>query len=418
MIGVYSLLGQAKTDEALREAKSLTEQFPDDPRAHNLLGNVALALGQLEQARDSLAKEQAIVPNLVSTYLNIAAIDIQLGNLDSARDQLNSALEIEPNSPNIMVSLARLEGRAGDTAAARGWLEKARDAAPAAVSPRIFLARLLLSENDPAAAEAAAREAAALDNMEPLAHNLVGISCERQEKFDEAIEAFQKAIDISPTYPEYKANLVRVQMAAKRFDEAEKTLLGDGDVNLDDIQQASMVAAVRARQDDLEGALAIADALKERHPGTSDPHVIEAELLAAKERYAEASKAYDAAMSISGPTQMLAFRAFLVRKRGNLAEPESPLLSYLQREPSDVEMRRNAAISFLSRKEYGEAIEHFELALTSAPDDVRAMAGLGEALAGSGDTERAKSILERALAESADFPGREEAKRVLESINR
>lgn len=416
MIGVYSLLGQAKGDEALREATALAQRFDDDPRAHNLLGTVAMALGRLEQARASFAEGQEILPNSISTYMNIAAIDIQLGDVGAARDQLTAAQKLQPGSPNIMVALARLEGRAGDTAAARGWLEKAREAAPRDMTTLVFLTRFLLSEDDAAGAETVAREALTIDADVPAAHNLLGLALEGQDKQAEAIEQFEKALQLAPEEREYQSNLVRALMASGDFAAAERALTASGGVNLDDIDQASMVAALRVRQGDLKGALNIADSLKQKHPGTGAPFAIEAELLAADGQYAKASEAYDKALLLSGSDRSLAFRAFVVRKRGNLPDPEAPLLDYLRIQPADAEIRRNVAFSFQSRGEAQKAVEHFELALRDAPNDVQVLAGLAKSLAETGDTDRAATLLEKALAESNDFPGRDDAKRLLEKL--
>jgi tetratricopeptide (TPR) repeat protein len=205
-------------------------------------------------------------------------------------------------------------------------------------------------------------------------------------------------------------------MASGDFAAAEGALTASGGVNLDDIDQASMVAALRVRQGDLKGALEVADSLKQKHPGTGAPFAIEAELLAADGQYAKASEAYDKALLLSGADRSLAFRAFVVRKRGNLPDPEAPLLDYLRIQPADAEIRRNAALSLQSRGESRRAVEHFEVALRDAPNDVQVLAGLAKSLAETGNSDRAATLLEQALAESNDFPGRDDAKRLLEKL--
>jgi putative PEP-CTERM system TPR-repeat lipoprotein len=416
MIRIYSLLGRAKSDDALRQAIALAERFPDDPRAHNLLGNVALVLGRVEQARNSLARAQELLPTSLPAYLNIAAIDIQQGDFDAARGQLTAALELAPDSPDIMVSLARLEGYAGDKGAARRWLEQARDTAPRDMTPHIFLTRFLLSENDAEGAEAVARDALAIDANEPAAINLLGLALEGQGKLAEAIPQFERALQLAPEQRQYQSNMTRVLMASGDFAKAEQVLTGSGGVNLDDIEQASMVAALRARQNDLNGALEIAESLKQRHPGNGAPFAIEAELLSADGQYAKASDSYDQALMLSGADRSLALRAFVVRNRGRIPNPEQPLLAYLRQQPEDAEVRWNAAISFLSRGETSKAIEHFELALKDAPNDVGVLTGLAQALIETGDNQRAAKLLEQALAESPDYEGRDEVERLLESL--
>ena len=418
MLRVYASIGPNNNANALREAEILAERYPGDPRAHNLLANVALTLGRLDIARASFLNEQDIVSQSVATYISIANIDLQTGDLDAAREQLVAAHNLQPGSTDILVGLARLEGRAQDSEAARGWLETAQESDPAAMAPRIFLARLLLSANDAAGAEAVAKEALSINAEEPAANNLLGLATERLGRLDDAIKSYEKALKLAPQQAEYRTNLVRAQTDAGYFEQAEQTLTKSGEVDLNNIQQASMVAALRLRQGDLEGALEIAEALKNHNPGSGAPFAVEGELLAADKQYKRASESYDTAIRLSGTNRSFAFRAFSVRQAGDLENPEAPLLVYLLTAPSDIEMRLQAAQSFQNRGESKHAIEHYEQALGLSPDNSNILYDLAREYAKIGDPTRAVMFLERALDGSSEFPRKAEAQQLLDELRK
>ena len=177
-----------------------------------------------------------------------------------------------------------------------------------------------------------------------------------------------------------------------------------------------MVAALRLRQGDVDGALAVADALKGRYPESGAPFAVEAELLAANKQYERASAAYDKALQLAGSDRAIAFRAFAVRQTGGLDSPEAPLLSYLLTAPSDQEMRLQAAQSFQNRGASQEAIQHYEQALGQSPDNSNILYDLGREYAKTGNSARAVSLIEQALETNAEFSRRADAEQLLNEI--
>lgn len=396
---VMSPLRRNDPTTALREAEEMAARWPEDARVRNLIGGIALSMDDLDLARESFTRAQALAPSDVSSYLNVAGIDIRQGEFDSAREQYLAALEQEPGSIAVMVALARLEAATEKPAAAFQWLEKARAADHAAIMPRLLLARVYINERSFESAAEVAKESVLLDASNAEARNLLGLAQQGMEEHADALANFEKAIELDPEQSAYRLNKVRAQAALGNYELAERTLVASGQVDLDDMQASVMMAALKSRQGDAEGAMKIATDLQRRHPDNGIPVALEAELLATAEQYNEAARVYDKALSLRPDDRQLAIRAFQVRSSGGLEKPEAPLVNYLLARPLDAELRLVVAQSHQARGERGQAIREYEQVLAGAPDNYVALNNLAWSYFETGDP-RAEEIARRAYEQS------------------
>lgn len=137
-----------------------------------------LNLGALlrEQGRD-LAAEAALHravqlrPQLISAWLNLALLERERGRLTEAEEHLQRALHLDPANKEILIACAQLCAAQRDQAGAWAWLRKVQE----------------LDTRCPAAGKESSRE------TENEAHNLEGILLHQEERFEEAIAAFQRA---------------------------------------------------------------------------------------------------------------------------------------------------------------------------------------------------------------------------------
>ncbi|HEX2138443.1 MAG TPA: XrtA/PEP-CTERM system TPR-repeat protein PrsT, partial [Woeseiaceae bacterium] len=383
------------------DAQAMAERWPEDARVRNLAGGIALSLERPEVARASFAEAQALEPDDIATYLNIANIDLQQGDLAGARVQLETALERQPTAIQPMMALAKLEARAEDIDAALQWLEKTRAAAPDAVEPRVLLARVYLDEREFASAERAAAEIVALEPASAEAHNLRGLAQQGLGDTAAALASFSEAERLAPEQSMYRMNKARAELAAGDAEQAEQTLVGDGGLDLDDIRAAVMVAALRAREGDAAAAMKIAKDLQARHPEDAVPFALEAELLAAAKQYESAAAIYDKALSLRPEDPRLVMRAYRVRNTGRMADRTKPLADYLQRRPLDADIRVVVAQDYQQRGDSERAISEYEQVLATDPDNFVALNNLAWEYFQTGDP-RAEETARRALAQSPE----------------
>ena len=400
LLQVMTPLRRGDATTALATAQSMAERWPDDARVQNLIGGIALSLENAELARESFSNAQALQPGDLSTYFNIANLDLRQGDLAGARAQYEAALERQPESIQPMMALAKLEARAEDMDAALQWLEKARAAEPDALPPRVLLARVYLDQRDYAAAQQAAAELVELEPASAEAHNLLGLAQQGLGETAAALASFSEAERLAPEQSLYRVNKARAELAMGETVQAEQTLVGGG-LDLDDLRSAVMVAALRMREGDAEGAMQIAKDLQKRHPEDAVPYALEAELLAVAKQYQSAASTYEKALALRPEDPRLAIRAYRVRNAGGIADRTKPLTDYLARRPLDGTVRVIFAQDYQTRGDSDRAIAEYERVLATDPDHYIALNNLAWEYFQRGDA-RAEATAQQAFEQAPD----------------
>lgn len=116
---VVEVIEQGDFPRALRLAKRLADDVPDDLAARLTLGNVYALMGNLDEAREAyqvaLSREPLCVEARV--YMSLAAM--QVGQLEEARQELTRALFLEPTLVVGHYLLGLVHERSKDAESAR-----------------------------------------------------------------------------------------------------------------------------------------------------------------------------------------------------------------------------------------------------------------------------------------------------------
>ncbi len=197
------------------------KQTADDPEAQKQRAEMkARQLAKLSTGRDcdqilELAPDLALgETGEVDPELKIARCQYLGMDLASARDQYQSAYD-DTGSVDALKGLALTELRAGRTERALKLLQQADDLAPASdvrVLNAIGYANDLIGNYGDA--EAAFLRAGELHPDEGGAFNNLGMSYLRQDRYDEAVNAFQIALNRDPALTIARLNL-RIALATR-----------------------------------------------------------------------------------------------------------------------------------------------------------------------------------------------------------
>ena len=200
-LGDLDLL-QGKYDEAVLQYKAaLTSQTgAEEIELHRSIGKTYLAAGQAQKALDYLAGAMRRFPSsadlkndLAGAYIESGNDLMQAGKYPEARNAFATALAIPPENAGVkasaLVGLSDCLSHAGDNKGAIEYL----------------------------------RQAVALDPKNERNLRTMGTVYRDLEQYDEAIEAFEKAIAIAPTVASYDllGDCYRVK---KKYDLAEESL--------------------------------------------------------------------------------------------------------------------------------------------------------------------------------------------------
>ena len=103
----------AATEETLKKLEALGYITPENPDAHNNLGQRYQEQGKYEEAIEEFKKALALKPNDVYAMNNLAIMNLELGRLDEAARYGEMAVEVEPNYANGRLTLGSVYATAG-----------------------------------------------------------------------------------------------------------------------------------------------------------------------------------------------------------------------------------------------------------------------------------------------------------------
>jgi Tfp pilus assembly protein PilF len=114
----------SRTQEAQTAATAARAEYPDAPQPPYLLGLIARAQNQLDDAAAAFARVLELDPDDVGAKVNLALVDVQQRKYAEAADLCRSALALEPYNATAAYNLGLALTRAGDRAAGARALQQ------------------------------------------------------------------------------------------------------------------------------------------------------------------------------------------------------------------------------------------------------------------------------------------------------
>ena len=115
----------------------------------DLIGKLALKLGEYERSAAALERAVALQPRIASTHFNLGLAYRGLGRGEDARMAFERAHRLEPEQPGIAIMIARQYAEAGQRERARHWLSRARPRVPpgSGLEPALAAVDRILAES-------------------------------------------------------------------------------------------------------------------------------------------------------------------------------------------------------------------------------------------------------------------------------
>lgn len=136
-------------------------------------------------------------PSSPEMHNNLGRAHLRAGETARARREFEAALELDPRSADALLNLATLESLEGRTAQAERLARRALAVDPSSTAALAQLADLEREQGDLPEAIRLYREALALDRQ-PFLYLGLGDVLQRAGRLDEAVEAFQAALELDP----------------------------------------------------------------------------------------------------------------------------------------------------------------------------------------------------------------------------
>lgn len=167
------LYSSGRLEDALIEAKRLSQAHPVIPFLHKFLADCYVGLGQLEAAAKSYKRALEIKPDQAEVFNKLGVTLNRLGQVGAAVRHFERALEIESNNAVAHNNLGLAYRKSNRLAAAVSSYKRALEIKPEYA----------------------------------LAHNNLGSALAALDQWDEAVASFERAREIKPDYAEAHCNL-------------------------------------------------------------------------------------------------------------------------------------------------------------------------------------------------------------------
>jgi Tfp pilus assembly protein PilF len=244
---------------ASRVLHELLKRQPRSKEAENLLGNIAMDRGRLQEAEEHFGRALEIEPNFTDglnslgllydrqeryaealrrfrrvveidpdyaeAYNNIGLIEQREARIDDSIATFHRAIAADPQFAGSYSNLAVSLERRGDLAAAEEQYREALRREPGNVKVRVNYGGLLYQQGRLQEARAELEQAVESDARDASAHNNLGAVYGRLGRSADAILAYRRAIALQPDYADARHNLGLALLREGHSVEGEKELL-------------------------------------------------------------------------------------------------------------------------------------------------------------------------------------------------
>jgi tetratricopeptide (TPR) repeat protein len=362
------LLEQGKTKEAVEILQESVALEPNGAAANAFLANALQVLGRLEDAEDHYRRALETAPDDARTLNNFGVLLRRLNRLEKAETSFRRAIEIQPDYTEALINHGEVLIALGRQEEAINAFRRATATAPREASAWLKLGRALSLANRHKAALEAIDQAVQCNPSDPRAHHARGRCLKALGRPEAAATAYRSSLALAPDHHEARHNLGVALRISGRPDEAiacyrevlerqpnrvaTQFNLGNALLDLGDVKNAMRAyrATIALRPDHLGAHRALNDLYWQQ--GRTDDY----------------ARSYDDA--IRRAPQSIELRQHHARQLelvGSIAQAEHVLRTAVRDLGEQPSFSHRLAVIAGRRGMVGEAVEHFDAAISMAP---------------------------------------------------
>jgi tetratricopeptide (TPR) repeat protein len=441
---IRMLTGEPKA--AIEDLKEVLKQQPNDRAGLYFMAEANLSLGLVEQARVFAGDLDRYWPDYLPGKLIQGQISLAAGDPKNAlrlADELMSRLaKATPDRGTTQQLLTELRGKAftarasaeiqlGDIKAARADFHAARDAAPNDPASYVNLAAVALKENKIDEAIGQYEKALAIDSANFNALNGLVNIYSGQKRFEQAHARLERVLSVQPNNASLHYLQAQVYGVERNAQGAENELRRALEIDPKYLAAYSSLAALYINQHQEDRAIAEYQKIVERKPDDAATYTLIGMLEDGRKNHTAAVQSYRRALEIDQNGIIAANNlawSYAVYGTGNLDEAVRLAQGVVQRNP-DVPGYVDTLGWVYYKKGLNDAAAE-QLRKAVAGDEANARKNnlspsatyhfhLGMALAGRGDKEGARNELQTALrlgGQTQNFPDADDARKALTTL--
>ncbi|ODU67678.1 MAG: hypothetical protein ABT05_03420 [Lautropia sp. SCN 66-9] len=365
---------ERKFDAALTAVDRMEKKAPKSPLPATLRGAVLSAKGDSKGARAALARALELDPAFFPAASSLASLDLRENRPNDARKHFEAVLAKDPKNSQAAVALATLSARSGasrDQVLAE--LKKAREANPDAVLPIIATGRYLIETNTPRDAIPMLQEASNRNPENTQVLDTLAMAFLRSDQRAQAIDAWEKILRIDPKAVVAQLKIGEAHLGARDGNAALQSFRKAAEIAPQAVEPQAGIAMALAQLNRKDEAMKVAAKLRSDEKGKLAGTVLEGDLLAADQKWNEASERYRSAFAMQKtlPVGFKADRSLRAAKRD--ADADTFLRDWVRAEPNNLPLRLYAGESELGRQRWKESFEHYAVVIEKEPKNALAL---------------------------------------------
>jgi tetratricopeptide (TPR) repeat protein len=408
-----------KLTDALASARSAVAAGPNAPHAQVVLGQILHAQHQNEEAEAAFKEALRASPGFPQANLELARVAFLDGRHAEAIQFAQDAIDRAPGLGEAYLLLARAQIASGAPALAEAPLKLMTANFPDSPVVQAEIGRLLLARSDIAGATAAFTKALAGAPLLPTAvEGLVAIDL-RQRRQAAARKRLDAAVTAGAGHGELQ--LMAARLYAGSFSDltaAEAAAKRAIDVDPDNLQAFGFLARLYVQANNLPAATAEFEKLAVRQPKSVANHTAVGLLHHLQNNLDQAKAGYERALLIDprAPVAANNLAQLYVDRNENLDVALQLAQTAKAGLPASHEVDDTIGWIYYKKGDGSSAVRSLRQAATAQPENAVYQYHLGAAYALNKDAANARQALERALKLQPDFPGSDDARKVLDSL--
>jgi tetratricopeptide (TPR) repeat protein len=446
-------VSQGKFAEATKLIEETLKKNPRDNDALVMRGNIALERNDPAAAIADLRAVLRDQPGAVPVLRTLAHAHLVNGESALAEEAIRSAMDAAPADVGVRVELAQILVQTNRAEQAVSLLEETVKKAPTNIPAREALVRAYITANDLDAARIAAEDLKTAAPEIAAGLYLAGIIAQGQNRMDDAVTNFSRALELQPSAMDALAALTRLDVVRGQSARALTRLSSAVAANPDNAVVRNLLGEMQlsaknfaAAKEPLSAATKLAPKWWLPYRNLAMAHAASGDLTGAAAIYEAGIKATDLQ-----PT-LVADLAMLYERQGRFEEAISKYQALYERNPHlDLAANNLAMLLVTYRKDrpsldraldltqpfaesksgalldtrgwvmfklgqFGEALPVLERAAEHAPASKVIRYHLAMAQLKTGQRDKARTNLETALEGAANFAGIDEARSTLASL--
>jgi len=442
-------LSEKKYDEANSLLENVLSQDPENIDARILQAQISLGQGDIQKATETMEHLSKAYPTVPAFSYQLAQIYLQQNKVEPAVAALKQALSKNPDFADAVVLLAQVNLRTGNAQAAVQALTELLKKRPELTPVRLLLAEAYQVMGQFDEAIKIVQEHLKTVPQDSQSWFFLGLVLRQQNKNDEARKAFEKVHELAPDEPSSLDQLVeldivnkdlngamtkaqqeltrapnaaishylvgKVQAAMHSWDQSEAELSKALELDANFSRAYDGLIGVYFAQGKLQQAATRLESLIEKDPKNTAALLTSAMIYEKMKDYAKARTAYEKLLA-NNPDFISALNNLAYLYATHFNEPDKALElanKARQLQPEDPAVGDTLGWVSYKRGDYPRALSLLQQSAAKLSSNAEIQYHLGMANYMMGQTEAAKTALERAANAPDDFPDKEDSKRRL-----